>query len=203
MKISYAITVCSELEEIKILLPHLLENKRDQDEIVILFDETNGTSEVFDFINSHPCEVFSGEFDGHFGNWKNKLTSHCFGDYIFQIDADEEPNKHLISSLPTLLESNPTLDILLVPRENYVIGITPEHINKWGWKLDNNLRINWPDYQWRIYRNTYKIQWVNKVHEKLEGYDTYTHLPQQTEYSILHSKNIEKQEKQNNYYDTL
>jgi hypothetical protein len=39
MKISYAITVCDELEEIKRLVSFLLSNKREQDEIVILFDE--------------------------------------------------------------------------------------------------------------------------------------------------------------------
>jgi hypothetical protein len=39
MKISYAITVCDELEEIKRLVSFLLSNKREQDEIVILFDK--------------------------------------------------------------------------------------------------------------------------------------------------------------------
>ena len=37
MKISYAITVCNEFIEIQRLLGFLLENKRDQDEIVILY----------------------------------------------------------------------------------------------------------------------------------------------------------------------
>ena len=41
MKISFAITVCNELEEIKKLLPFLLQNKMIGDEIVILFDEKN------------------------------------------------------------------------------------------------------------------------------------------------------------------
>jgi len=47
MKISYAITVCNELEEIKRLVNFLLSHKRKEDEIVILFDEENGTDEVF------------------------------------------------------------------------------------------------------------------------------------------------------------
>ena len=38
MKISFAITVCNELEEIKRLVPFLLEHKRYNDEIVILYD---------------------------------------------------------------------------------------------------------------------------------------------------------------------
>jgi hypothetical protein len=41
MKISYAVTVCNELEEIKRLIAFLQEHKREQDEIVVLMD--NGT----------------------------------------------------------------------------------------------------------------------------------------------------------------
>ena len=39
MKISFAITVCNEIEEIKRLVPFLFEHKRKEDEIVILYDE--------------------------------------------------------------------------------------------------------------------------------------------------------------------
>ena len=46
MKISYAITVCNEFVEIQKLLSFLLENKRDEDEIVVLYDSVNGDSEV-------------------------------------------------------------------------------------------------------------------------------------------------------------
>jgi hypothetical protein len=205
MKISYAITVCNELEEIKKLLPLLKDNIQPQDEIVVLWDSTNGSEEVWDYLENED-DYFSlhpGEFKGHFADWKNELTSKCYGDYIFQIDADELPNKILLQQLPEILTSNQNIDIMLVPRENYVVGLTDEHIKKWGWQLDEQNRINWPDLQWRIYRNTAKIQWVNKVHEKLEGFDIYTHLPILPEFSLLHLKDIEKQEKQNNYYDTL
>ena len=93
--------------------------------------------------------------------------------------------------------------MVLVPRENYVTGLTDEHIKQWGWQVDKQSRINFPDLQWRIYRNSYSIKWVNKVHEKLEGFDVYTNLPLEPEFSLLHLKTIEKQEKQNNYYNTL
>ncbi len=184
MKISYAITVCNELEEVKRLVNFLLSNKRKEDEIVILFDEKNGTDEVFDYIESqvHDCEVFCEKFQGHFADWKNLLTSYCTGDYIFQIDADEVPCTPLIESLPTILESNPELDVLLVPRVNTVEGLTQEHIQKWGWNINSEGWVNWPDYQWRIYRNTSDIKWVNKVHERLEGFKTYTTLPMEEDY---------------------
>ena len=46
MKISYAITVCNEFVEIQKLVNFLRQNKRTQDEIVILFDQKNGDQEV-------------------------------------------------------------------------------------------------------------------------------------------------------------
>ena len=205
MKISYAITVCNELEEIKRLVSFLLSNKRKEDEIVILFDEKNGTDEVFDYIESqvYGCEVFCEKFEGHFADWKNLLTSHCEGNYIFQIDADEIPNLTLIEHLPEILEMNQGVDVLLVPRVNTVEGLTQEHIQKWGWVIDDQGWVNYPDFQWRIYKNTPDIKWVNKVHERLIGYKTISNLPQMEACSLYHPKTIERQEKQNNYYDTL
>jgi len=63
--------------------------------------------------------------------------------------------------------------------------------------------INWCDYQWRIYKNNDNIKWVNKVHERLEGFKTYATLPAEEDWSLYHPKTIQKQEKQNSYYQTL
>ena len=52
MKISYAISVCSELEEIQRLLTFLLKYKRSEDEIVITFDHKNGTKDVEKYLRS-------------------------------------------------------------------------------------------------------------------------------------------------------
>jgi len=205
MKISYAITVCNELEEVKRLVNFLLSNKREQDEIVILFDN-KGTKEVWNYllqIEEQITLLHKALFDNDFGQWKNLLTKLCTGDYIFQIDADEVPCTPLIESIPSILESNPELDVLLVPRVNTVQGLTSEHIQKWGWNVNSEGWVNWPDFQWRIYRNTPSIKWVNKVHERLEGFKTYTTLPMEEDYSLYHPKTIERQERQNNYYNTL
>ena len=205
MKISYAITVKDELKEIKHLLNLLKSEKREQDEIVVLWDGNNGSEDVWEYLESEDDYIsyHRGEFKGHFANWKNELTSKCYGDYIFQIDADELPNEILLDHLPTIIEHNPGIDVLLVPRENYVVGLTDDHVKQWGWRVDDQNRINWPDLQWRVYRNSEEIKWINKVHEKLDGFQVYTHLPLEPEYSLLHLKTIKKQEKQNNYYDTL
>jgi len=204
MKISYAITVCNELEELKRLVDRLVDLKREEDEIVILVDLPKASDELVGYVQSLNEDAIAvgegGEFDGHFANWKNKLKDLCTGDYIFQIDADELPTSDLITDLHLILGGN-NVDLFLVPRDNKVKGITEEHIKKWGWKVDILGRINFPDYQTRIYKNSPDIKWVNKVHERIDGFKTYAALPH--EYFMHHIKTIERQEKQNNYYDTL
>ena len=207
MKISYAITVCNEFVEIQNLINFLLKHKRTEDEIIVLYDFKNGDEGVEEFLRSHSVNgefVWApGRFKNHFADWKNYLTSLCNGDYIFQIDADEIPHEILIEQLPTILETNPENEVYLVPRVNTVTGLTKEHIIKWRWNVDEEERINWPDYQWRIWKNIKSIKWKNKVHEVLEGFKTYAHLPSLPELALYHPKTIERQEKQNAYYDTL
>ena len=207
MKISYAITVCNEFIEIQRLVAFLLEYKEDQDEIIILYDSNNGDEKIEEYLRAKSVNStfnwYKGSFEGHFADWKNKLTSYCSGDYIFQIDADEIPNEILLSNLKGIIENNLDNEVFLVPRINTVRGLTQEHTTKWRWNIDDEGRVNWPDYQWRIWKNKPEIKWVNKVHERLEGFKTYAPLPALHDLALVHPKTIERQEKQNAYYDTL
>jgi len=207
MKISYAITVCNEFTEIQRLVSFLLQHKRSQDEIVILYDEANGDPGVETYLRSHSINGefnwHKAKFERHFADWKNKLTSLCSGDYIFNIDADELPHEKLIEILPELLEENIECDVMALPRVNTVEGLTQEHIQKWRWNVDEKGWVNWPDYQWRIYKNKPHIKWINKVHEKSEGHKVWTYLPMIEEFALYHPKTIERQEKQNQLYDTI
>jgi hypothetical protein len=207
MTISYAITVCNEFIEIQRLVHFLLRHKRIQDNIVILYDEANGDPEIENFLRSHSINGefawHKAKFDRHFANWKNKLTSFCTGDYIFQIDADEIPNENLIFTLHEIIETNSELDMFLVPRVNTVEGLTQEHIVKWGWRVNDEGWVNWPDLQCRIWKNKPELKWKNKVHEVLDGFKTYTALPDVEYFALYHPKTIKKQEKQNNLYDKI
>ena len=207
MTISYAITVKDEFVEIQRLLTILSDRKQPQDEVVVMWDSKNGDPEVETYlrkvsVGNDSFQWYSYEFDGHFANLKNKLTEHCTGDYIFQIDADEYPHEVLMDNIHAILEAN-DVDAVLVPRVNTVDGLTQEHINKWNWNVSEQGWVNWPDPQWRIYKNSESIRWENKVHEKLVGYDTISNLPWAEELSLYHPKDIARQEKQNEYYDTL
>ena len=207
MKISFAITVCNELEEMKKLVPFLLENKRIQDEIVILYDNKNGDPEVLEFLlpfNKLPnVQTWRGlDWDNNFADWKNKLNDYCTGDYIFQLDADEMIEIDFVKSVSEIVALNPEVDLFYLPRVNTVNGITEEHIKKWQWRIDENNRINFPDYQGRIYRKG--LVWNNKVHEKIVGAKIYSILPiDESGYFLHHHKTITKQEQQNNLYSTI
>jgi hypothetical protein len=208
MKISYAVTVCNELVEIQRLLPFLIENKRQEDEIVIFYDSNNGTKGVEDYLRAQsqgtfaPFRFIHYHFDGHFANMKNALTEACLGDYIFQIDADELPSLYLMQYLPAVLEVN-DVDVILVPRINTVEGLTEAHIRKWNWDVNEQGWVNFPDYQWRIYKRSPDIKWVSKLHEFLHGFKKASNLPPEEQWCLTHPKTIERQEKQNAYYESL
>jgi glycosyltransferase involved in cell wall biosynthesis len=215
MKISYAITVCNEFLEIQRLLTFLLENKRLQDEIVIQMDlslddlntQPEDKNQVFAYIMKHQeqghCRVIFNPLNRDFASFKNHLTNQCNGDYIFQIDADEIPHEKLLEVLPEILEENFDCEVFLVPRVNTVEGLTQDYIAKWGWNVNEQAWVNWPDNQWRIWKNKPEIKWINKVHERLDGYKVWSVLPEMEELALYHPKTIEKQVTQNNLYDTI
>jgi glycosyltransferase involved in cell wall biosynthesis len=205
MKISYAIPVCNEHVELERLLSFLISHIDEGDEIVVQCDEGNTTLEVLRVLDKYADRVKIIEFplNGHFSNFKNNLKEQCIGDWIFQIDADEVPHEDLIEYLPEIILSNPDNEVIRVPRVNTVFGLTEEYIRQWGWKINEDGWVNWPDFQWRIWKNHPKIKWVNKVHEVLEGYETWSNLHEDERFSLYHPKDIEKQIKQNNYYNTL
>ena len=210
MKFSFAIPVCNELNELQALVSNILEHKQEQDEIVILFDTDRGTKLVKDYVRSLTVDFKNiiwhhTPLNNDFASFKNNFIKFCTGDYIIQIDADELPSDEFWAYLPSIFESNRGLaDSFYIARRNTVDGLTPEHVAKWGWKvqnIDNKDLINFPDWQHRIFKNDGKIKWKNKVHEVLEGYESLSYIP--AELFLWHHKDIKRQEKQNAYYDTL
>jgi len=204
MKISYGLTVCNEEKEIKFLITYLKERIHLEDEIVVVYDQNRVTQGVLDVLELNPdVKSYSFNFQQNFLENKNYLGSKCTGDYIFQIDADEIPEEFLIQNLKQLIESNP-VDCFILPRKNLVKGLTQEHIQKWGWNVNEKDWVNWPDPQKRVYKNNPSIQWSgHQVHGMVEGYKTYVVLPFEEEWSIIHNKTIDRQEKQNDRYTKI
>jgi len=202
LRISYAITACNEHVELDRLLEMLTNNIRPEDEIVVQMD-ISATDEVKAVVNKYKLMNYFHPLNNDFATFKNNLKSLCTKEFIFQIDADEYPHPHLLASLPEILDYNYNVDVFLTPRINTVEGLTEQHIQQWGWNVNDKGWVNFPDYQWRIWKNRSNIQWINKVHERLDGFSEYTLLPQLEEYCLFHPKDIKRQERQNNFYNTL
>lgn len=201
--ISYAITACNEHLELDKLIKFINQHKRPEDEIVVQVDSSSVTQEVLNVIKENNLNENKFNLNNDFASFKNNLKKICKGDYIFQIDADEIPSVETVSNLNNILESNLDVDLFLVPRINIVDGLTREHISKWNWHVNEKKWINWPDYQYRIFKNNFNIKWKNKVHEIIVGAQTGIRLPATEEYALTHIKSIKKQEKQNHLYDQI
>ena len=205
MVISYAITTHNETDSLEKLLRFLTKYKDEEDEIVVLDDYSDNerTKEILDFyVDVHQIKFEQRHLNKNFAEQKNYLTGMCSGDYIMNIDADEIPHQTLMVYVKDVLKIN-DVELIWVPRVNTVEGITQEHINKWGWRVNEKGWVNYPDYQARVYKNVDHIKWVRPVHEYIEGAKTYSHLPPQEELSMYHPKTIDNQEKQNNLYNNI
>ena len=199
--ISFAITAHNEHVELDRLLKQLTSNIKSKDEIVVQLD-TTATDEVVSVIEKYNLIKYYFPLNNDFATFKNNLKSHCTKEWIFFIDADEYLSDNLLGYIHEILKANKGIvDVISVPRINTVEGLTREHIDKWRWFVDDNGYVNYPDYQTRICANKKDIEWKNKVHERLSGWKTIANLPHG--YDLIHPKTIERQEKQNKFYEQV
>ncbi len=202
MKISYGITVHNEAEELQKLLDVLNKNIDKKDEIVVCVDGDDEKVEAVlgEYLSENKAIVYKRKLDGNFAEHKNSVIEKASGDYVFHIDADEYPNKILIQQLKEILEIN-EVDLIWIPRVNTIEGMKQEHVQKWGWRITGKGWVNYPDYQARVFRRDESIRWTRPLHEYIKGCKTYAHLPPHEELSLYHPKTIQKQEKQNLFYN--
>jgi len=203
VKISYSMLVHNEDETLEKLLQTLLSYKQPQDEIVVLDDYSDNekTKAILDYYSSTTdIKLDQRNLLKDFASQKNYLKGMCSGDYSFNLDADEMISHWFMKDIHDILEGN-EVDLIFVPRINTVEGITEEHCRMYGYQINEKGWINYPDWQGRIFRNRPNIRWEKPVHEQLTGFQTYAHLPQEQKYSITHPKTIDRQVKQNKFYN--
>ena len=104
----------NETDSLLKLIEFITEHKDEEDEIVILDDYSDNekTKEIHDTM----CSIHEIKFEQRhllkdYAGQKNYLKNMCTGDYIFNLDADELPNKWLMKNIKTILEANPTIDL--------------------------------------------------------------------------------------------
>ena len=200
MKISYAICVCNEHNELNSLLSFLSRVADSEDEINILVDSGKVTDEVRDVLKKFEKRIVVNErkFCGNFSKHRNYHITKCKGEYIFVLDADEIPQEALIKNI-----RNFDSDILYVPRMNIIPGYTEEWCKRMKFSVNEVGWINWPDYQGRYFRNNGKILWSLGLHERLIGSDKVAQLQAIPQLALWHVKSVEKQDKQDAFYSNL
>lgn len=212
-EIGLLITVCNEIDELTNLWEWINEwYVNPFSSICFLVDAYNTTDEVkeklreiYHFCTNNKCgygidiQYYCNIHDEKlkFDDFKNfginEMSRYC--DYVFQLDVDETFTELLLEDLPTIIDEN-DVDLYLLPRENFVEGITHTDIARWNWQIDKFGRINYPDNQGRIFKSNLRFE--GAVHERIVNYKTFAVLPEQ--YAIIHPKNIERQRKQNQKY---
>lgn len=203
MFLSYLVTSHNETDCLKKLLTILVNNKKENHEIVLL-DDYSDNPETVEIINSFKKNInfFQHKLNRDYGEHKNYGIEKCKGKWIFQLDADEYPTDLLVNHIDDLLNSNDNNEAIWLPRLNFFEGLTQDDVNMWGWIVHNNM-VNYPDYQTRLYKNLPHIRYKRRLHEKVEGYNSYTFIPEQTELAIVHKKTMEKQRETNLKYNKL
>ena len=204
--ISFGITVHNEGEYIQTLLNQLIpfcENTGDEIVVVDDFSTDEFTRSILDANASiGNIKLFQHALNKDFATHKNFLSEQCSGDYIFQIDADETFNPNLLTYLHDIVDNN-DIDLFFIPRVNVVNGLTDDDIKRWGWQVNEHGWVMFPDYQTRLYRNHVDIKWEGKVHERIIGHKTQAPLPPEEEWSLYHIKDIDRQRRQNELYQTI
>lgn len=205
--ISFAITTHNEGEYIRELIDQLIPYcEKTGDEIIVVDDNSTDpftASMLYDYENADLIRLYQHELNHNFGEHKNFLNSKCNGEYIFQVDADEKFNDNLLNYMHDIVDNNRHVDLFLIPRVNVVNGLTDEDVRRWGWQINEKGWVMFPDYQTRLYKNAEHIKWQGAVHERIIGYNTTASLPAEEEWSLYHIKDIDRQRKQNDYYDTI
>lgn len=203
MKLIYAITVSTEKDEVLNLIKFIKSHCDDQ--IVVQIDSTKGDDDLYNEIAKLTPTVYTYPFNNDFSEFKNNLNESCAlydCDFVFQLDADEMVTEKLIKNIKRILINDAKdIDLIYLARINKVEGITQEHLIKWNWEMDVLGRINYPDFQGRIYRPN--LKWIHKIHERIDSnFDKIAYI-EHDDYCIIHNKIIENQERQNNLYQNL
>lgn len=140
-------------------LARCLESIKDQvDEMVIV--DTGSTDSTMEIAKKYGARVFEHPWEDDFSKHRNQSVGYATGDWLFQIDADEEL---LSSGGPTLKEAVRACDdvdaILITLESRWENGLQSLH---------NTIRI---------FRNLPTIRYQGRIHNEVVGMRTGKYMP--------------------------
>lgn len=214
MKVTYGIGCCNEIEELKRLLPFILQHKQEQDEVVVQWDSSGGTQEVVDYVTSFDNVVFAednlrDDEGPDFAAFKNRLLDRSTGDWHFQIDADEVPSVGIMQILHDFL-ANADADLVGMARADIIVCDSQETFNKMNqvcnfrpkqWLEGYGMLLN-VGTQRRLIKVGSDIRWAPRLHEQPKHEKKMDRLPFDgtMRYVLHHDKTPERQHKQHWFY---
>ncbi|HET9086652.1 MAG TPA: glycosyltransferase family 2 protein [Acidobacteriaceae bacterium] len=116
-------------------LPRTLASIAWVDQIVVV--DAGSTDQTVAVARNAGARVFPESWKG-FAAQKNSAISHCTGDWILSLDADEEVSSALSAEIQTLLAGDPTCDAYNLPRSNFFLG---RPLRYGGFHPDRKLRL--------------------------------------------------------------
>jgi (heptosyl)LPS beta-1,4-glucosyltransferase len=154
-KIKISVYLIAKNEEKKIRTA--LDSIKWVDEIVVV--DSGSVDKTKEIAREYGAKVFDEEFQG-FVFQKNSAMEHCSGEWLFNIDADEEVTDDLRKSIEFIIfnkEDKNNFNSYNINRKIFYLG---RWMNHCGW---------YPEYRVRLSRKG-AAKWVGEVlHEKLEG----------------------------------
>jgi glycosyltransferase involved in cell wall biosynthesis len=198
--ISYAVTTHNEGSSIEKLLDKISKIITKNDELVIL-DYYSSDIETVNILKKYKNNLYKRKFNHDFSEHKNYLNSLCKKQYIFQLDGDELPSDNLIKFIQNITKYKYDIELFWIPRDNKLYNLDMTYIKKWKWVVDRSGRINYPDYQGRLFKNTHDIKWTRNVHEMITGHKNQMVLPKNAGVDILHHRDMSHQLRSIKYYN--
>jgi len=221
--LSICITVWNEHAELALLLEQLYPCLGAEDEIILQGDQGKVTPKVVsvvrEYINRDNFMYLEYPLNRDFATYKNNCIKQAEKDYIFWLDADELFSADLLEIYRQTIVQSPDTQAFAIPRANVVIGLENTDVEKWRWSVKNEPRVidftvpqkygiteqpnfvNWPDYQFRLWKNHMGICYNGTVHERLVGFKNYAYIEPELDFALWHVKRVERQRSQNAFYE--
>lgn len=153
------------------------------DEIIVV--DGGSTDKTIDIAKQFGARVILSPWQEDFAKQRNISSKHATKDWILIIDADEVYEKKM-------LEHSKNLQTIISKRiysrfqeKNYI---------------DSKLTSDYPDSQFRFFKNNKKIRCERKVHEIATGFKRMVSI---MDLYIIHRKTSTRQAIQNKHYEAI
>ncbi len=151
-------------------------------EVVVVWD-AESMPQTAQYSCSAPVRHFCRPLQGDFSAQRNAMLSHCTGDWVLYLDADERFSAQSWAALPSLMQREQSGGVLF---QRQTFEKDAQHI-----RMAFGL---WPDVQLRLFPREAQVCFEGRIHEKVLGLQGQRVLAPR--FPILHYSHIYKSAEQ-------